>query len=89
MVVLRDFNPPSTPPDRFCPLRCVQRITHFNPHNLDDAAAGFRDDGEDAARTAIGGEGVGVGVGAGFSVPVAAAAAGAGAAAVFPDAHEA
>jgi len=54
-----------------------------------DAATGVHDDGEDAARTAIGGEGVGVGVGAGFSVPVAAAAAGAGAAAVFPDAHEA
>ena len=54
-----------------------------------DAAAGFHDDGEDAARTTIGGEGAGVGVGTGFSVPVAASAAGAGAAAGFPDAHEA
>ena len=32
MVVLRDFKSRSRPPDQICPLRCVQRITHFNPH---------------------------------------------------------
>ena len=32
MVVLRDFKPPSRPPDRICSLRFVQRITHIYPH---------------------------------------------------------